>query len=141
MSIGSFDFKELEQFQKKIDHTIKDMPTFIEKTLSDLGNRFEDGVVGRTPVNTGTLKDAWTKKAISRDWDEYTLDIYNKVENEKGKAYASYVEDGHRIMRNGVQIGYADPVNFMKDTVDEISPKVKPFVESRMQAFLNKHLE
>ncbi|MBQ7295992.1 MAG: HK97 gp10 family phage protein [Clostridia bacterium] len=110
-SLGSADFKELIEFQKKLQQLEKDRAEFCERCSKALAGRLLRLVIDRTPVGQyeedsgmvgGTLRRGWTGEKetsaaayikslpIYKNGDYYTIVIKNPVE------YASYVEFGHR---------------------------------------------
>lgn len=65
-----------------------------------------------TPVGeTGDLRNNW-KHHVVKKGDEYIIVIYNQVE------YASYVELGHRIVREGVTVGWVEGRFMLKLTME-----------------------
>ncbi|SEQ75458.1 hypothetical protein SAMN05421767_10623 [Granulicatella balaenopterae] len=54
--------------------------------------------------------------------------------------YAEYVENGHRIMRNGKKIGWVEGRFMMKTTYDEIE-KLMPNVAANIERKLRKVLD
>ena len=114
-SLGSADFKELKEFQKKLQQLEDDRAEFCERCSKALAGRLLSMVIKRTPVGVkandseewegyvgGTLRRNWTdgKRAgatvyanslpVYKNGDDYTIVVKNPTE------YASYVEFGHR---------------------------------------------
>lgn len=114
-SLGSADFKELKEFQKKLQQLEKDRAEFCERCSKALAGRLLALVIKRTPVGEkaneseewegyvgGTLRRNWTggkntgattyanSLPVYKNGDNYTIVVSNPTE------YASYVEFGHR---------------------------------------------
>lgn len=114
-SLGSADFRELKEFQKKLQKLEKDRTEFCERCSKQLAGRLLAFAVKRTPVGVkandseewdgyvgGTLRRNWTggkntsavayanSLPVYKNGDNYTIIVSNPTE------YASYVEFGHR---------------------------------------------
>lgn len=87
-----------------------------------------------TPVDTGDLRNNW-KYHILKKGDTYTILIYNQL------FYASYIEDGHRIVVAGKTVGWVGGrfmLKLTKDEMDRIAPNMwKTEVEKEMQKILD----
>ncbi|WP_342505625.1 HK97 gp10 family phage protein [Sporosarcina sp. FSL K6-2383] len=83
-----------------------------------------------TPVDTGDLRNNW-KYHIVKKGDIYTILIYNQLE------YASFVEDGRRIVVAGATIGWVEGrfmLKLTKDEMERIAPRMwKIDVEKEMR--------
>lgn len=83
-----------------------------------------------TPVDTGDLRNNWKHHVVKRG-DMYIIVIYNQLE------YASFVENGHRIVVAGQTVGWVEGKFMLKLTMDEmerIAPNMwKNEVEKEMR--------
>ena len=107
------DFRELEDFRKKVEESFTDeeRQLFIKSCAKELAARLLAKVIKRTPVGDypsstgkmgGTLRRGWTagknqsaiayanSLEVNHIGDTYVIEIINPVE------YAPYVEYGHR---------------------------------------------
>lgn len=111
---GRVDFKQLKDFQKKLERMDRMRDEFCKAAAKELAARLLRKVIRRTPVGEypegsgmvgGTLRRGWTGQVergggggaayaqslpVKRVGDSYVIDIINPVN------YASYVEFGHR---------------------------------------------
>lgn len=92
----SFNFDSLKKFRKKIveefggDARKVDATEFLNQVTRTAGSRYLAKVQKRTPVDTGQLRQNWTKSEVTKKGVVHTVTLKNPVE------YASYVEYGHR---------------------------------------------
>ncbi len=110
----------------------------LEKLLKDLkdmenidfGNASKKAAVDiynmgqtRTPKDTGELR---TSMAVNKNsGSEYEVGY--------AKEYAPHVEYGHRIVRNGTQVGYVDGQYFLKAMVEDEEDKFKDYVKLEIE--------
>jgi hypothetical protein len=66
-----------------------------------------------TPVDTGDLRNNWKYDVIKKG-DTYIIVIYNQLE------YASFVENGHRIVIAGKTVGWVEGRFMLKLTEEEM---------------------
>lgn len=89
-----FDFREFEQFVNAHKELAKDLDKFTDDFLIKQGMWCMAQTKRLTPVDTGRLRNAWKVSGpFKRKGEKYVV-IHNNVE------YASFVEDGHRIINN-----------------------------------------
>ncbi|MGY3725015.1 HK97 gp10 family phage protein [Granulicatella balaenopterae] len=99
-----------------------------------VAKKFAKDVAKRTPHDTGDLQKNWKYRVFKARADEYIILVWNPME------YAEYVENGHRIMRNGKKIGWVEGRFMMKTTYDEIE-KLMPNVAANIERKLRKVLD
>ena len=110
---GNVDFRELQEFRRKMEASLNDdqINDFIESSAKELAARLLAKVIKRTPVGQypastgkkgGTLRRGWTggktqggkayadSLRVNHYGNTYVIEVVNPVE------YASYVEFGHR---------------------------------------------
>lgn len=86
-----------------------------------------------TPVDTGDLRKAWEYDILKKG-DSYIIIISNNMD------YASYVESGHRIVANGVTIGWQEG-RFMLKMTEEALDKHAPIIwEKEIEKGLRAYL-
>lgn len=158
---GEFDYKDYEKFAKNFSKQLKQQSAeaFLVDLLNDLGVIVLGNVKENTPVGDygpklvefttkdgkrvsfmtkgegrtgGHLRDNWKVKAATIVGKSVELVIYNPVH------YAPYVENGHRIVRNGVTVGWVEGQFMLKITLDELQEKLAYIIEPRYIAYLNK---
>lgn len=131
---GKCDYKQLQRLQKKMQkYEQLDSKQFCENVAKEIAARLLRKVIKRTPVETGTLRRAWTLDNqyfhVAKRGNEYEIEIINSME------YASYVEYGHRTRgHDGWVHGY-----FMLTQAEMEMEKVMPkLIEKRLQEKLGE---
>lgn len=134
------DMKELLEYSKKLTNASKEFEDFLKDFLIEMAYRIIAKVKrkDRTPVDTGALRNAWgieTEKTeivesknnqgkkmlktirtgdIKYNGKEISLILSNPME------YATEIEYGHRIVRNGAEVGWYEGRFMLKISIDEI---------------------
>lgn len=143
------DVKALEALQERLDKlSAGQKDQFFESAAKDTAARFLVVVKRATPKDTGTLRRGWT---AGKDLDTYneTLAYANsllvkrygrsyRITVENNVEYAEPVELGHRIMRNGRQVGYVPPQYFVKRSQEALEPHIPRFLENKLDQFLKE---
>lgn len=88
------DFKELKEFQMEIKKLIDEGDSFLKQAITNIALRAIRKIKQRTPVDTGTLRNAWRIKEIKKIGGQYVAFIVNET------VYAEFVEYGHRVGLN-----------------------------------------
>lgn len=125
-----FEFSEMKLMKQnlielnKMSHVIH---LKVAKRVAQLAIR---KVKKMTPVDTGDLRNNW-KYHIVKKGDTYTILIYNQLN------YASWIENGHRIVIAGKTVGWVEGkfmLKLTKDEMDRIAPNMwKIEVEKEMR--------
>jgi len=131
MSI-SVDLSQIKAYSENLERIVASGKQ--KKLLSDcakeLAARLLAVVKPITPKDTGHLQNSWRCGTVERDGDVVKITVSNPVE------YASYQEHGHRIMRNGKQIGIYEGKHFLDISVQEINEIAPEVLEDKIRAFL-----
>ena len=104
----------------------------MKKTADTVAAEAFGRIVKATPVDTGQLRRSWTLQPAAKTKSGYSATIGTSL------FYSIYVEYGHRIMRNGKQIGYAPPKYFLRDAMDAFKPEAQRFAQRAFEEAL-KH--
>ena len=125
-----FEFSEVANLKanlielNKMSHAIH---LKVAKRIAQLAIR---KVKKMTPVDSGDLRNNW-KYHIVKKGDTYTILIYNQLN------YASWVENGHRIVIVGKTVGWVEGkfmLKLTKDEMERIAPRMwKIEVEKEMK--------
>ncbi|MET3657838.1 HK97 gp10 family phage protein [Sporosarcina psychrophila] len=125
-----FEFSEMKLMKQnlielnKMSHVIH---LKVAKRVAQLAIR---KVKKMTPIDTGDLRNNW-KYHIVKKGDTYTILIYNQLN------YASWIENGHRIVIAGKTVGWVEGkfmLKLTKDEMDRIAPNMwKIEVEKEMR--------
>lgn len=108
---------------------------FIREVLQELGNMLLRSTRRRTPVDTGHLRRNWFISSVRQRGDVFEIEIYNNTE------YAPWVENGHRIVRNGNTVGWCDGVFMLRLSVIEIERLAPEVIGRRADEFLRRLME
>ena len=102
----------------------------MKKTADTVAAEAFGRIVKATPVDTGQLRRSWTLQPAVKTKSGYSATIRTSL------FYSIYVEYGHRIMRNGKQIGYAPPKYFLRDAMDAFKPESQRFAQRAFEEAL-----
>lgn len=108
-----FEFGEVIRMKENMAALTKATAKVHMKVAKQLAQMAIRRVKKMTPVDQGDLRDNW-KSHIIKKGDTYTIIIYNQIE------YASFVENGHRIVRDGKTVGWVEGRFMLKLTMDEM---------------------
>ena len=149
---GKVDFKQLKDFQKKLEKLDTMQQEFCEAAAKELAARLLAKVIRRTPVGEypagsgmtgGTLRRGWTGNAkkggasyaqslpVKREGNNYVIDIINPT------SYSSYVEYGHRTRGGG---GWVQGRFMLTISVDEIQSAAPKILEKKLAKWLGDML-
>ena len=112
----NIEFRDLIEFHRKVLGASEGFEDFLKDFLIEMANRILARVKrkDRTPVDTGALRNSWSISDVNSDGKNIFIEIKNPME------YASYVEYGHRIVRNGSEVGWYEGKFMLKISIDEI---------------------
>lgn len=132
----SINLKELNAYCSSITIFQKDFNSFLKKFLIEMAERVLARVKPRTPVISSNLKRGWELGDIRGEGKYLSIEILN------GMDYATDVEYGHRVVRNGVEIGWAEGRYMLKISIDEIKRQMPARYQSEFKKFcLEKGIE
>ena len=116
---GGMNYDDFKALTKSIEGLAKDYEKFLGDFLTEQGMKCLANTKRRTPVDTGLLRNSWKLSGPYKSGDERYVVIHNGVK------YASFVEDGHRIINNSDKIRVTAGRGKNKKT---IRSQVNPFV-------------
>lgn len=132
----SFNYKELSAYISSITVMKKDFNKFLRKFLLEMADRILARVKPRTPVISGDLKRGWELGDIHGEGKHLTIEILNGME------YATEIEYGHRIVHNGIEVGWYEGRFMLKISIDEIKRQMPSRYQSEFKKFcLEKGIE
>lgn len=114
----SCDFRELKNYTIATKAFADDFNYFLRNFLGEMANRVIAKTKPRTPVDTGALRSAWQLGNIRGVGQSLEIEILNPME------YATDIEYGHRIVRNGIEIGWYEGRFMLKISIDEIKAQM-----------------
>lgn len=156
---GRTDFKQLQQFQKKLEKLSKvEIDEFCEAASKELAARLLAKIIKRTPVGQyedgrvgGTLRRGWTSKSHQEAESSSTFGSGGGVKNfadsmtvtKSGNVYqievinpveyAMYVEYGHRTRNHQGWVPGRFMMTISADEVERAAPKI---IEKKLLIFL-----
>ena len=134
----NLDMKELLEYSRNLAKSSDNFEDFLKDFLIEMANRIIAKTKPRTPVDTGALRSSWgieTEKTkviestnnqgrkmlktirtgdIKYNGKEISLVLSNPME------YATEIEYGHRVVRNGVEVGWYEGKFMLKTSIDEV---------------------
>lgn len=112
----NLDMKELLEYSRNLAKGSDAFEDFLKDFLIEMANRIIAKVKrkGRTPVDTGALRSSWKLGNLISDGKNISVQILNGME------YATYIEYGHRIVRNGAEVGWYEGRFMLKISIDEV---------------------
>ena len=132
----TIDFKELNAYASAVTVFKNDFHSFLKKFLIEMAERVLARVKPRTPVVSGDLKRGWELGKVQGEGQNISVEILN------GMDYATDVEYGHRIVRNGVEVGWYNGRFMLKISIDEIKRQMPARYQSEFKQFcLEKGIE
>lgn len=128
MSLGTVDDTEFQAWASRVKGKINSgqLKEEIGQSTKRIGVQALRTLKTNTPVDTGTLRKAWTAEGPSASGDGWVVKVSNPTE------YASYVERGHRT-RGGKN--WVPGQFFMKNSLNAISSQLPDLITPGLWAF------
>lgn len=152
----SFDVGGIEAYRDKLVAIRDNQDVIMERIIKNIASRLMRAVKKITPVGDynrpvsfiayagtdkeiqvfftpktgkegGTLRRGWFVDGYTNTGGYYTIKVINNTE------YASYVEDGHRIKRNGKTIGWVPGVFMLKISEDKVREEMNRIIENELK--------
>lgn len=127
------DFRQLREMQKRLERAKREAPeAFCRPMAQELAARLLRKTMRRTPVDTGTLRRAWTASVPLRSFNHYSTVVTNNTQ------YASYVEYGHRTRDH---TGWV-PGRFMLTlSANQLKQQAPALIQNRLADYMRKCLD
>lgn len=103
--MGKMDYREFEKLTKNFEGLVKDYDRFLSAFLTREGMKCLADTKRRTPVDTSRLRNSWKLSGPYKSGAGKYVVIHNNVQ------YASWVEDGHRIVNQFGTYGWQPGVH------------------------------
>ena len=131
----SINYKELSAYVSSVTLMKNDFNKFLREFLLEMADRIIARVKrkDRTPVDTGALKRSWELGDVQGEGQNISVEILNGME------YATYVEYGHRVVRNGVEVGWCEGRFMLKISIDEIRKQMPLRYQKEFKQFCIEH--
>ena len=128
MSLGTVDDAEFQAWASRVKGKINSgqLKEEIGQSTKRIGVQALRTLKTNTPVDTGTLRKAWTAEGPSVSGGGWVIKVSNPTE------YASYVENGHRT-RGGRS--WVAGQFFMKNSLNAIDSQLSELITPGLWAF------
>ena len=128
MSLGTVDDAEFQAWASRVKGRIDggQLKEEIGQSTKRIGVQAIRTLKSNTPVDTGTLRKAWTVEGPSVSGGGWVIRVSNPTE------YASYVESGHRTRD---QKNWVPGQFFMKNSLNAINSQLPDLITPGLWAF------
>lgn len=131
-SWGSCDFSSLRALSDRLHTAAQPVETdrLYQKIMQELADALRKATVEKTPEKTGHLRRSWQIGQVTKRGDTYEIEVFNNV------SYAPFVENGHRIVRNGTTVGYCEGVYMLRLSAMELERAAPGITQAMAEAYL-----
>lgn len=122
-----------DEFIKKLKYLEEDIKNVGQQVTNRAINEGMAVTVKATPKNKnpriigGTLQKGWMLKPAQKTSTGWKGEFYNNVE------YGLYVNFGHRVVRNGVTVGYSPGFFFLESGVEHMKRNLDRYFASEIK--------
>ena len=128
----SLQFNDLKKFLNSVDKMADDFNGFLRKLLLQEANKIIGLTKDLTPTITGDLRRSWILGDVKGIGTNVQVEILNGME------YATDVEYGHRLVRNGVELKWVDGRFMLTISIDKIRKQLPYRYEKDFNLFCRK---
>lgn len=134
---GKVKIKGMKDFAKQMQKAAapKTLDRFYTQLTNDIANEVLAATVKDTPVLSGHLRRSWQRSRAKKWHGVYRAELYNNVH------YASYIENGHRIIGNGKTVGFCEGKHMLRNAMYAAGQKTPALIAREQQKFLQKACE
>ena len=126
------DMSGLKKLESRLKSSNKSRDELISKILEDIAFEVIREAKLKTPVDSGLLRRSFFSN-FRRDQDgTYICEVYNNT------TYARFVEKGHRIVSNGVTIGFVDGVFMLKVAEEKVRTRLEKYTKRTVERYLKE---
>lgn len=126
------DMSGLKKLESRLKSSDKSRDELISKILADIAFEVIREAKLKTPVDSGLLRRSFFSN-FRRDQDgTYICEVYNNT------TYARFVEKGHRIVSNGVTIGFVDGVFMLKVAEEKVRARLDKYTKRTVERYLKE---
>lgn len=125
-----------EELDKMFDDMLNKFPQKKRELMEDVGDKMYDQVINNidntVKEDTGNLKAGVTKILGSKGG-------YAAVKPNYGIApHTHLIEDGHRIIRGGKIVGWANGKHMYRNAIEQVSDEVEKMAESMIDELVGE---
>lgn len=124
MAFAKVDYERFKAFRKDLLQLRKDHDKFLKEAIQNIALRAIAKIKLRTPVDTGTLRNAWQIIDILKLGNAYIAIITN------GTDYVEHVEYGHRVRQKKLK-AKAETPKLKVNTPEAVQNKKKKAVKKK----------
>lgn len=144
----AFDYSEFENFFYSLEDMSEQFYSFFVALMKTIGLEAMRRTIPRTPVKTGHLRNSWALSNVEVVGDDFVIYLTNNASTSKVDSdgsiisthvYASDVEFGHRLVRDGITIGYVEGYFMSTISIKEVSKKIPMIFEKEFKKFVKRH--
>ena len=122
----------LNSLSSRLKSGDRSMDELLSKVLEDIAAEVIKEAKNLTPVDSGLLRRSFFSN-FRRDQDgTYICEVYNNT------TYARFVEKGHRIVSNGVTIGFLDGVFMLKVAEEKVRARLDKYTKRTVERYLKE---
>lgn len=122
----------LKDLSSRLKSSDKSMDELLSKVLEDIAAEVIRVAKNLSPSDTGLLRRSYFS-SFRKDMDgSYVAEVYNNT------TYARFVEKGHRIVSNGVTIGWVDGVFMLKISEQRVKRDLDKYVKRSVNRYLKE---
>jgi len=106
------DDRNFAEYRKKLEQLGADLNESAARIVNEMADVGMRETVRNTPVDTGHLRRMWFKLSARRVGNGTESQYFNMV------YYGPYVNNGHRVVRNGITVGYVPGKRFLEQGIN-----------------------
>lgn len=125
----------IDKFRKELKEMLDDVSEIDKVILNKVGNKAVRRLKEDTPVDTGFMRKSWrTLPAVTNKANEVKKTIVNTAD------YASYVNDGHRIVnKRGETVGFVKGKYMLERALSQAEKDLVKAFEEEVRRVSKKH--
>lgn len=128
---GEFHDEQFKAFAKRMQGAKQACDREIRSMLYSMANEILSKTKQKTPFKTHHLERNWFLGRVYRQSGGYVIEIVNNVH------YASFVEEGHRIVSRGRTVGWKEEVHMLKLSIEEVQKTTPEDIRRRLAVLIN----
>lgn len=151
----NINYDQLKKYEKDLKEVYGGIDNFLKSFLIEMAERVIAKTKPRTPVDTGSLRNAWgietSKTSIEevKDGDKIVKRVIQEGDivfngNEVSvilsnpMEYATEIEYGHRIVSNGMEVGWYEGRFMLKISIEEVQRQLPARYAQKFTKFLKE---
>lgn len=125
---------EIDKYRKELMEMLGDLSEIDIAILNKAGNKAVRRLKEDTPVDTGFMRKSWRSAPAVKSAKEVKKAIVNTAD------YASFVNDGHRIVSSkGKTVGFVEGKYMLERALSQADKDIARAFEEEVRRVKNKH--